>query len=122
MTDVLDQVLDQRIEDEYAIYNGPAMSVLPTLPAESVHMSIYSPPFATEGGGALYTYTSSPHDLSNTDSYAEFFEHYALILAEIHRAFWDDVRIDRVLPFREARDDEDERHVHPLQRRTSGRP
>ena len=30
-------------------------------------------------------------------------------------AFWDDVRIDRVLPFREARDEEDERHVHPLQ-------
>jgi hypothetical protein len=30
-------------------------------------------------------------------------------------AFWDDVRLDRVLPFRESRDDEDERHVHPLQ-------
>lgn len=30
-------------------------------------------------------------------------------------AFWDDVRLDRVLPFREARDDEDEKHVHPLQ-------
>lgn len=30
-------------------------------------------------------------------------------------AFWDDVRIDRVLPYREARDAEDEKHVHPLQ-------
>lgn len=30
-------------------------------------------------------------------------------------AFWDDVRIDRVLPFRPARDREDERHIHPLQ-------
>jgi hypothetical protein len=30
-------------------------------------------------------------------------------------AFWDDVRIDRVLPYREARDQEDEKHVHPLQ-------
>jgi DNA modification methylase len=28
---------------------------------------------------------------------------------------WDDIRIDRVLPFREARDGEDEKHVHPLQ-------
>lgn len=28
---------------------------------------------------------------------------------------WDDVRIDRVLPYRESRDPEDERHVHPLQ-------
>ena len=30
-------------------------------------------------------------------------------------AFWDDVRLDRVLPFKAARDVEDEKHVHPLQ-------
>lgn len=30
-------------------------------------------------------------------------------------AFWDDVRIDRVLPYKESRDQEDEKHVHPLQ-------
>ncbi len=29
--------------------------------------------------------------------------------------FWDDVRIDRVLPYKESRDPEDEKHVHPLQ-------
>ena len=28
---------------------------------------------------------------------------------------WDDIRIDRVLPYREAREPDDERHVHPLQ-------
>lgn len=28
---------------------------------------------------------------------------------------WDDVRIDNVLPFKEARDEDDEKHVHPLQ-------
>jgi len=30
-------------------------------------------------------------------------------------AFWDDIRIDRVLPFQKARDEDDEKHVHPLQ-------
>lgn len=30
-------------------------------------------------------------------------------------AFWDDVRIERVLPFRDAKDENDEKHVHPLQ-------
>jgi len=30
-------------------------------------------------------------------------------------AFWDDVRIDRVLPYRQSRDEEDEKHIHPLQ-------
>lgn len=28
---------------------------------------------------------------------------------------WDDIRIERVLPYKEARDPEDEKHVHPLQ-------
>ena len=28
---------------------------------------------------------------------------------------WDDIRIDRVLPFRDAKDEDDEKHVHPLQ-------
>ena len=28
---------------------------------------------------------------------------------------WDDVRIDRVLPYKESKDEDDERHVHPLQ-------
>lgn len=30
-------------------------------------------------------------------------------------AFWDDVRMHRVLPYREAREADDEKHVHPLQ-------
>lgn len=30
-------------------------------------------------------------------------------------AFWDDIRIGRVLPFKESREEEDEKHVHPLQ-------
>lgn len=30
-------------------------------------------------------------------------------------AFWDDVRIERVLPYKQSRDPDDEKHVHPLQ-------
>jgi DNA methylase len=30
-------------------------------------------------------------------------------------AFWDDVRLNRVLPFKQSRDENDERHVHALQ-------
>lgn len=30
-------------------------------------------------------------------------------------SFWDDIRIDHVLPFRDGRDDDDEKHMHPLQ-------
>jgi len=28
---------------------------------------------------------------------------------------WDDIRLGRVLPYKESRDPEDEKHVHPLQ-------
>ncbi len=30
-------------------------------------------------------------------------------------SFWDDIRIDNVLPYKECGDPDDERHVHPLQ-------
>ena len=30
-------------------------------------------------------------------------------------SFWDDVRLDRTLPYREAKEGDDEKHVHPLQ-------
>jgi DNA modification methylase len=30
-------------------------------------------------------------------------------------AVWDDIRIDNVLPFKDSKDEDDEKHVHPLQ-------
>ena len=30
-------------------------------------------------------------------------------------SIWDDIRMGRVLPFKEAKDEDDEKHVHPLQ-------
>ena len=30
-------------------------------------------------------------------------------------SFWDDIRLNHVLPYREARDSEEEKHIHPLQ-------
>jgi DNA modification methylase len=30
-------------------------------------------------------------------------------------SFWDDIRIDNVLPYKESHDPDDERHCHPLQ-------
>ena len=78
MADV--NVYDQAITDRYAIYNGDCMEVMPTLPAGSVHLSVYSPPFA-----GLYQYSSSERDLSNSRDYAEFMEHYGLVVSEVHR-------------------------------------
>lgn len=73
-------VIEQELHDKYAIYNGDSMEVLPTLPDASIHLSIYSPPFA-----GLYHYSSSERDLSNCRNYEEFFEHYEFIVKEISR-------------------------------------
>lgn len=73
-------VTTQEVTDEYAIYNGDCMEVLPTLPEKSVHFSIYSPPFA-----GLFLYSSSDRDLSNSRDYTEFFEHYEFIVREKFR-------------------------------------
>jgi DNA modification methylase len=73
-------VKDQVITDRYAIYCGDSCEVMPTLPAGSVHLSLYSPPF-----GGLYHYSSSEKDLSNCRNYSEFFEHYEFIVRELHR-------------------------------------
>ena len=74
-------ILEQTITDDYAIYNGDCMEVLPTLPNGSIHLSVYSPPFC-----GLYQYSSSDRDLSNCAGYDDFFEQYAFIVQEIHRA------------------------------------
>ena len=67
-------VIEQKITDRYALYNGDCLEVLPNLPDACIHLSIYSPPFATENGGALYHYSSSERDFSNARTYEEFFE------------------------------------------------
>jgi DNA modification methylase len=78
-------VIEQEITDRYALYNGDSAEVLTKFPDESVHLSVYSPPFAVEGGGCLYNYSSSERDLSNSRSYEEFFEHYGFIVQQIAR-------------------------------------
>lgn len=71
---------DQLITDRYAIYNADCMDVMTQFPSESIHLSVYSPPF-----GGLYHYSSSERDLSNARDYDEFFEHYRYIIGELSR-------------------------------------
>ena len=78
-------VIDQTITDEYALYNGDCVEVLQTLPDESIHMSVYSPPFAVKSGGALFNYSSSDRDFSNAPTYDDFFEQYRYAVQEIAR-------------------------------------
>jgi DNA modification methylase len=74
------EVNDQQLTDDYALYNGDCLEVMPGLPDGSIHLSVYSPPFC-----GLYHYSSSERDLSNCRSYEEFFEHYDYVVRELFR-------------------------------------
>lgn len=71
---------DQVVTSDYAIYNSDCMEVLPTLPDNSIDLSIYSPPFA-----GLYNYSSSERDFSNCESKEQFLEQYDFLVSEIAR-------------------------------------
>tara|TARA_R110000765_G_C18938954_1_gene607447 strand:+ start:1397 stop:2386 length:990 start_codon:yes stop_codon:yes gene_type:complete len=73
-------VMNQEITDQYALYLGDCCEVMPSMPDESVHLSVYSPPFA-----GLYHYSSSEHDLSNNRSYDAFMDHYRFVVEELYR-------------------------------------
>jgi DNA modification methylase len=73
-------VNDQVITQNYAAYNGDCIEVMGGLKSQSVHLSVYSPPFC-----GLYHYSSSDRDLSNCRSYEEFFRHYDHVIDEIGR-------------------------------------
>ena len=73
-------VKDQAITDRYALYHSDCMEVLPTLPSESVGLSVYSPPFPE-----LYQYSDDPRDMSNCTKYSEAIDQYRYVVAEISR-------------------------------------
>lgn len=68
------------ITDQYAIYHGDCVEGMQQLPDESIHLSVYSPPFA-----GLYQYSSDDRDMSNCIDHDEFFEHYGYCIEELAR-------------------------------------
>jgi DNA modification methylase len=70
-------VKDQLIMDRYALYCGDCVEVMRDLPDSSIHLSVYSPPFA-----GLYQYSSDDRDMSNCIDHDEFFTHYGFCIDE----------------------------------------
>jgi DNA modification methylase len=73
-------VREQTITSNYALYNADCVEVMKEMKDESIHLSIYSPPFA-----GLYVYSSDERDMSNAINYEEFMRHYEFCVKEIHR-------------------------------------
>jgi len=73
------QVLDQKITEAYSAYNGDCVEVIKGLPDNSIHYSVFSPPFAS-----LFTYSDSIRDMGNNTG-NEFKDHFDYLIPELYR-------------------------------------
>jgi hypothetical protein len=62
------------------MYLGDSCEALQGIPSDSIHYSIFSPPFAS-----LYTYSASERDLGNCRTHSEFYTHFEFIVKELMR-------------------------------------
>src|SRR5262249_32687217 len=64
----------------WQLYQGDCVAVTQTLPSNSVHLSIFSPPFSS-----LYIYSDALEDMGNCANDEEFFRHFDFLLPELLR-------------------------------------
>lgn len=74
------KILEQRIEEFYSMYHGDSCEVVKGIPDNSIHYTIFSPPFSS-----LYTYSNSDRDMGNSKSDDEFYEHFRYLVKELYR-------------------------------------
>lgn len=75
---VLNQLIDE--QQRWALYQGDCVETLRGIPDNSIHYSIFSPPFAS-----LYTYSNSDRDMGNSSDGGEFQQHFGYLIAELYR-------------------------------------
>lgn len=66
--------------DGWEMRLGDCVELSKLIPDNSIHYSIFSPPFAS-----LYTYSASERDMGNARSDKEFYEHFGFLIAELYR-------------------------------------
>ena len=73
-------VRNQTITENFALYHGDCIEVLPMIPTESIGLSIFSPPFAE-----LYTYSDELADMGNSKDYNEFLAAFQFLVKDLFR-------------------------------------
>lgn len=73
-------VLDQAHGANWSLYHGDSVEVMPGLPANSVHLSVFSPPFLS-----LFVYSATERDLGNSRDPRQFWRHFGFVIDELMR-------------------------------------
>jgi DNA methylase len=74
------KVINQSEGTHWKLYHADCVDVAKGIPDNSIHFSVYSPPFES-----LYTYSNSERDLGNCKTSEMFWEHYKFLIAEQFR-------------------------------------
>jgi len=74
------KVLNQEMGKNWALYNGDSVEVLKGIPDDSIHYSIFSPPFAS-----LYTYSNSERDMGNCKNDENFILNFQFLAVQLFR-------------------------------------
>lgn len=74
------KVLNQASGKNWTAYHADCIEVASTLPSNSVHYSVFSPPF-----DSLYSYSNSPRDLGNCKGGSDFAEHFQFLIRDLFR-------------------------------------
>lgn len=77
---VAPHITEHQTGDNWDLYMGDCVESIRQLDSDSIHYSIFSPPFAS-----LYTYSNSDRDMGNSRTEQEFFDHFSFLAAELHR-------------------------------------
>ncbi|MCP4566065.1 MAG: site-specific DNA-methyltransferase [FCB group bacterium] len=66
--------------ENWTLHLGDCVEKTKEIPDESIHFSVFSPPFAS-----LYTYSDSERDMGNSANTDQFFEHFKYLIHELYR-------------------------------------
>lgn len=74
------KILDSANGEMFAAYNADCVEFTATMPSDSIHLSVFSPPFAQ-----LYVYSPSERDMGNVVDETEFLAQYRFLARELYR-------------------------------------
>lgn len=73
-------IINQTTTDQWTVYNGDCVEIASAMPDNSIHFSIFSPPFI-----GLYIYSDSERDMGNCETDEEFYSHFGFLVKELYR-------------------------------------
>lgn len=100
--------------DYVLIFKKKGINEVPVVHPQGLSYYAGQYPFTREHEETYGNYSDFVKKYSNvTDPKVNKVSH--LIWQRYASSVWDDIRIDNILPYRESKDEDDEKHVHPLQ-------